>query len=595
LHPEPTLVTTADDLIEAWSRPTRFSSLIFGFKAVLLRIERAARDLAMGPAKLSKADVAAYPTSLAESRTALWSDEQAEEQDHQQGKVQNLRRAVRALNHVLLPAGAVFGFWRQIGRASPGRGYVVGRMLQQGCLVPAVGGGLCQLSNALYDAALQSGCEIVERHAHSRVVPGAAGEQGRDATVAWNYVDLRFRGRRAIVIEAFLERDHLVVRFRGQRDTAAVSPVQPPAAPALWRRIASSCVSCGDTACFRHENRPAVRNRGRTAYLLDECWPEFQSHVRRARGDQDKLGIAFDGRRWGFARHRWETAGFAEVGTAPLETLARSFAARRLKRQGPARLMAQLAASEALAHRLSALLSADVSEACVAQSLLPFLWREGHLGGRGFRVLMTRLPMATLQERLDIAWAANPERASLHDFRAPRSLIEAESEALAGADVIVTPHAEIARLFKDKALLLDWQIPSLAKVARAGARQRRIAFPGPTIARKGAYELREVALALDLEVLLLGGDLERADFWAPVRTRRMPPGADRAAWLGEVAAVVQPALIEDQPRALLAALAAGLPVVATPACGIANVAGLVPVQSADPAGLAIALRAILGS
>ncbi len=93
----------------------------------------------------------------------------------------------------MIPVGQVFSFWRQVGRASRRRGFVTGRMLKEGCLVPAVGGGLCQLSNALYDAALQSGCEIVERHAHSRVVAGSAAAAGRDATVAWNYVDLRFR------------------------------------------------------------------------------------------------------------------------------------------------------------------------------------------------------------------------------------------------------------------------------------------------------------------------------------------------------------------------------------------------------------------
>src|SRR6202011_3999459 len=102
------------------------------------------------------------------------------------------------------PSGAVFSFWKQIGRASRRRGYVTGRMLQQGCLVPATGGGLCQLSNALYQAALTSNCQITERHAHSRVVPGSAAASGRDATVAWNCVDLRFRVREPLLIEAHL-------------------------------------------------------------------------------------------------------------------------------------------------------------------------------------------------------------------------------------------------------------------------------------------------------------------------------------------------------------------------------------------------------
>ena len=69
-------------------------------------------------------------------------------------------------------------------------------------MISTVGGGLCQLSNALYETALGAGFEIVERHAHSRVVPGSRAVLGRDATVFWNYVDLRFRSPHAFRIEA---------------------------------------------------------------------------------------------------------------------------------------------------------------------------------------------------------------------------------------------------------------------------------------------------------------------------------------------------------------------------------------------------------
>ena len=191
-----------------------------------------------------------------------------------------MRRALRDLHRLHLPAGEVFSFWRQIGRATRRRGYETGRMLQQGCLVPAIGGGLCQLSNALYDAALQSGCEIVERHAHSRIVPGSRAAEGRDATVAWNYIDLRFRARRPLLIEAKLEREALVLRFFGQ----VGSPMRAGATPAPVshaRPEARSCATCADTACHRHERAPAIASRGRAAYLLDENWPEFRDYVRR--------------------------------------------------------------------------------------------------------------------------------------------------------------------------------------------------------------------------------------------------------------------------------------------------------------------------
>jgi hypothetical protein len=528
----------------------------------------------------------------------LWSDDREAEASYQRGKIHNLRRSTRALDGILLPAGEVFVFWRQIGRACRGRGYVTGRMLQQGCMVPAIGGGLCQLSNALYDAALQSGCDIVERHAHSRIIPGSSAQEGRDATVAWNYIDLRFRARRPLLIEARLERDELVVRFRGRPDAVGRESLRADAFighTGRPRSVARSCATCGDAACHRHERAGAIKSRGRTAYLVDEGWPEFQDYVRRAHRREDLLAIPLDGRRWRLPRYRWDTSGFAAIGTAPLETFARTLISRRLQAQGPARLMAQLSAAEKLALRYSRMLSAEVSEVCVAQSLLPYLWREGHLGGRGIRVLMTRLPMTCIQDRLNGAWARHSERASLHDFRAPDWLVDAEADALDAAEVIITPHSDIARLFPDKALRLDWHMPDSSALKSAGPPPRRIAFPGPTIARKDAYELREAAKQLGIGVVTLGSELEGADFWRGVHVSGIPDGEGSRLWLCDLAAVVQPALIEDQPRRLLAALAAGVPVIATRACGIPARDGLILVPEGDSAELSVAIERILGS
>jgi vancomycin resistance protein YoaR len=62
----------------------------------------------------------------------------------------------RAIDGVVVPAGGVFSFWAQVGRPVARRGFAPGRELREGCLVPSVGGGLCRLSNALYQAALET-------------------------------------------------------------------------------------------------------------------------------------------------------------------------------------------------------------------------------------------------------------------------------------------------------------------------------------------------------------------------------------------------------------------------------------------------------
>jgi hypothetical protein len=353
-----------------------------------------------------------------------------------------------------------------------------------------------------------------------------------------------------------------------------------------------SCGSCSETTCFRHESEEqrARCAGGRTAFLVDENWGEFKDYLSRTRTGEDVLGVPLDGARWRLARYRWATDGYARVGAASVAAARRALATRG-NAQGPARRNAEIEGAERIALKLSRLLAADVERVCIAQSLLPFVWRNGDLGGREVSVLMTRLPMTALQARLDAAYALHPERKTLGDFRAPAWLVKAEREALAYASRIITPHAEIAAMYPGKAELLAWQMPKVARVTRSAAAAKRVAFPGPTIARKGAFELREAARALGLEVVLLGSDLEGADFWSGVATRRIEgaPGA----WLGEVGAVVQPALVEERPRHLLSALAAGVPVIATRACGLGEREGLTTIASGDTAALIAALRAVV--
>ena len=241
------------------ARPTRLSVMIHSAKVAAFRARRLAVDAIAGPPRLTRARHGGHTERVADSNTPLWIEEALAERALQQGKVENLKRACRALDGLVIPAGAVFSFWRQVGPPSASRGFVQGRALQLGCMVPAVGGGLCQLSNALYDAALQAGCEIVERHPHSRIVPGSAAALGRDATVAWNYVDLRFRPPADFSLTAQVTADALIVRLHGLPGAAAsrraIEQVGETSTPEL---AAESCASCNETGCFRHERNPAA-------------------------------------------------------------------------------------------------------------------------------------------------------------------------------------------------------------------------------------------------------------------------------------------------------------------------------------------------
>ena len=232
--------------------PSRLSWTLFAAKQHLLRLMRAVREAPSAPRRLRRSGDAGFAHLAGQSRTELWIESHPAERRLEAGKVQNIRLAAAALDGLVIPAGEVFSFWRHVGAPTARRGFVEGRMLQQGCMVASVGGGLCQLSNGLYEAALQAGCEIVERHRHSRRVPGSQAALGRDATVAWNYVDLRFRPKVAMRLAVVLDEQSLSVSL--VRQTEADGPQWQDVEPEPELAAASSCATCGRTDCDLHED-----------------------------------------------------------------------------------------------------------------------------------------------------------------------------------------------------------------------------------------------------------------------------------------------------------------------------------------------------
>src|SRR5882724_1275327 len=597
--------------------PSRWQAALFVGKAWCFRARRRLRDPAgQKPRRLGRMPVARDAPRLALSQSPLYANEAAAEQPLQAGKVQNLRVAARYLDGLVIPAGELFSFWAQVPRPTRRLGFVRGRELREGCVIASVGGGLCQLSNALYDAALTAGCEIVERHAHSRRLPGSMAALGRDATIFWNYVDLRFRAPVDCQLEVSLDRNKLTVALRSlaaapgvaapaekRSDNLGCHPGESrgpysrdgspwtPAFAGVTREAAEprgpelgadddvgSCDSCGMTSCFRNEPTPARLPATGAAWLVDAWWPEFDAYLRERAGPHDQLFTPLDSARLGIGPYRWNSAGFAAVRQAPWLVASRSWRSRRLARQGAARQRALLEMDEALARHYARSLPFAATHLVVSQTLLPFLWRDGVLGGRSFDVLMTRLPLADLQATLDRAARAWPQSPTLADFRADPALLEAESAALAAARRWITPHSHIARLAGAKAEKLAWQVPPPGP-ARA-SRGTSIAFPASTLGRKGAYELRAVARELDLPLLLGGPVLEGEGFWDGVQVI-----AANGALLSDAAIVVLPAWLEDQPRRLLQAVATGVPIVASSACGVDGMAGIATVQAGDVSAL----------
>ncbi len=104
----------------------------------------------------------------------------------------NVLLAGDAVNGTVLEPGEEFSFNQTTGERTKARGYGDAPTISGGQLVDAPGGGVCQVSTTIYNAALLAGLEIVERHNHTW--PLTYAEAGRDATVDWgSKKDLRIR------------------------------------------------------------------------------------------------------------------------------------------------------------------------------------------------------------------------------------------------------------------------------------------------------------------------------------------------------------------------------------------------------------------
>ena len=201
---------------ELHAKHSAAANLIFVFKSRVLIARRLLRSALAGEIVhryRRLVDLPAGARLLAEDEHRLYSSTTERERDLELGKVQNLRVATAAIDGIVLEPGETFSFWLAAGRPSRSNGYVIGRELRSGCMIPSIGGGICQLTNALSRVAHAAGMEIVERHSHTVHPPGFFIDDATDATVFWNYIDFRFRSPIRIRVWARLSEKTLAVRL----------------------------------------------------------------------------------------------------------------------------------------------------------------------------------------------------------------------------------------------------------------------------------------------------------------------------------------------------------------------------------------------
>ncbi len=169
------------------------------------------------PELTTKAARALGATSVVAHATTSLGDSSA-------NRVFNVALLAKLLDGTIVKPGATFSFNGTVGKRTAERGFREGQAIENGVLVPSIGGGVCQAATTVFDTAFAGGYEITHRVNHSFYI--SHYPLGMDATVADTGPDFTFvnDSPNAIVIKATANPETMTVVFLSRPLDRQVEP-----------------------------------------------------------------------------------------------------------------------------------------------------------------------------------------------------------------------------------------------------------------------------------------------------------------------------------------------------------------------------------
>lgn len=178
------------------------------YSIILVELDKASNDtvelpVTITPPEIVRTDLEAIQDKLGEYATKF----NAGDAD----RTTNIQIATASATNVLVKPGEIFSLNKTIGPRLAKNGYKEAKVIINNELVPGIGGGVCQVSSTLFNAALLANMEIVERKNHA--LPSSYVPLGRDATISGDYIDFKFKNNTAYPIYIYGEVSGSWVRF----------------------------------------------------------------------------------------------------------------------------------------------------------------------------------------------------------------------------------------------------------------------------------------------------------------------------------------------------------------------------------------------
>jgi vancomycin resistance protein YoaR len=142
----------------------------------------------------------------------------------QVNRATNIRVGASLIDGTVVPPGAVFSVNQTTGRRTPEKGFQVAPVFSGQEVIFGVGGGVCQISTTIYNAVLEAGLKVVERHQHS--MPVHYVPWGRDATISYGAADFRFQNDSGgpLIVRTTVDGGYLTCSLLGRGSKAEAPP-----------------------------------------------------------------------------------------------------------------------------------------------------------------------------------------------------------------------------------------------------------------------------------------------------------------------------------------------------------------------------------
>ena len=159
-------------------------------------------------------------------------------------RIHNVQLVAHLVDDKLIAPGATFSFNKTTGERNAAKGFLEAPVIVNGELTTGLGGGVCQVSTTVFNAAFVAGLDITERVNHALYI--SHYPQGRDATVDYPDVDLKFVNDTGnwLLLRTFVGPSTLTVGLYGtpthRRVTSTVSPLVVRGEPPVQKTVDKS-------------------------------------------------------------------------------------------------------------------------------------------------------------------------------------------------------------------------------------------------------------------------------------------------------------------------------------------------------------------